>query len=177
MKQTTKNLNNFKSWNIWNICLSRLSFFLSLVCVTQCGILLMYRVARENLNTFKISVILAVIRVIRRWNGNFVDFFGIFSKMVKNVPMKRFLHFSGKWQNRPTRIWNLTLKFNLKIHIYQKLFDYTWSIYHSDEKISKIRNSYIVRPGKTGSGIPDSGEKNLTIFFLIYLQTFLVICP
>ena len=63
----------------------------------------------------KIAVILAVStlqkRVIRLWNGNFVGFLGIFSKFVKNVPMKRYFHFSGKWQNRPTRIWNLTLKF------------------------------------------------------------------
>ena len=56
----------------------------------------------------KIAVILAVStlqkRVIRLWNGNFVGFLGIFSKIMKNVPMKRYFHFSGKWQNRPTRI-------------------------------------------------------------------------
>ena len=56
----------------------------------------------------KIAVILAVStlqkRVIRLWNGNFVGFLGIFSKIMKNVPMKSFSHFSGKWQNRPTRI-------------------------------------------------------------------------
>ena len=38
-------------------------------------------------------------RVIRRWNGNFSDFFGIFLKIAKNYPMKQNLHFSGKWQN------------------------------------------------------------------------------
>ena len=50
-------------------------------------------------------------RVIRGWNGNFVGFSGIFSKIVKNLSMKRYLHFSGKKQIRPTRIWNLTSKF------------------------------------------------------------------
>ena len=67
-----------------------------------------YRVCHENLNTFKIADILAVStqqkRVIRLWNGNFVGVLGIFSKIMKNVPMKRYFHFSGKWQNRPTRI-------------------------------------------------------------------------
>ena len=69
-----------------------------------------YRVARENLYTFKIAAILAVWTlqrcVIRGWNGNSVGFSGIFSKIVKN-----YSHFYGKTQNWPTRIWNLTLKF------------------------------------------------------------------
>ena len=47
-------------------------------------------------------------RVIRRWNGNFTGFSEIFSKIAKKFPMKRNSHFSGKWQKRPTRIWNLT---------------------------------------------------------------------
>ena len=38
-------------------------------------------------------------------------FFGLFADVVKNGPMKHYLHFSGKRQNSPTRIWNLTLKF------------------------------------------------------------------
>ena len=74
-----------------------------------------YRVGRENLHTFKIAAISAVSalqrRVIQVWNGNFVDISGKFSKIVKNFPMKRYLHFSGKRQNRPTRIWNVTSKF------------------------------------------------------------------
>ena len=62
-----------------------------------------YRVRQINLYTFKkIAAIFAILtlqrRVIRRWNGNFVGFMGIFSKIVKNVPMKQYLHFSGKWQ-------------------------------------------------------------------------------
>ena len=47
-------------------------------------------------------------RVIRRWNGNFVDFQGTFLKNVKNFPIKRNSHFSGKRQKWQTRIWNLT---------------------------------------------------------------------
>ena len=51
---------------------------------------------------YKIAAIFAILtlqrRVIRRWNGNFVGFTGIFSKIVKNVPVKQHLHFSGKWQ-------------------------------------------------------------------------------
>ena len=62
-----------------------------------------YRVRQVNLNTFfKIAAIFAIQtlqrRVIRRWNGNFVGFTRIFSKIVKNVPMKQYLHFSGMWQ-------------------------------------------------------------------------------
>ena len=54
-----------------------------------------YRVARENLYTFsKITAILAVWtlqwHVIRGSNENFVGFPGIFSKIVKNVPMKQY---------------------------------------------------------------------------------------
>ena len=70
---------------------------------------------RENLYTFEMATILAVStlqrRVIRGWNGNFVGFLGIFSKIVKNISMKRYLHFSGKRRIWPTRIWNLTSKF------------------------------------------------------------------
>ena len=51
---------------------------------------------------YKIAAIFAILtlqrRVIRRWNGNFVGFMEIFSKIVKNVPVKQYLHFSGKWQ-------------------------------------------------------------------------------
>ena len=67
-----------------------------------------YRVGRENLYTFEMAAILAVStlqrRVIRGWNGNFVGFLGIFSKIVKNISMKRYLHFSGKRRIWPTRI-------------------------------------------------------------------------
>ena len=74
-----------------------------------------YRVARENLYTFKMAAILRVSTlqrcVIRGWNGNFVGFSGIFSKIVKNVPMKHYLHFPGKSQNRPRLTWNLSWKF------------------------------------------------------------------
>ena len=38
--------------------------------------------------------------VIRQWNGNFMGFSEIFSKIVKNYSMKRNLHFSGEWQNQ-----------------------------------------------------------------------------
>ena len=135
-----------------------------------------YRVGRENLYTFKIADILAVStlqrRVIRRWNGNFMYFSEMFSKIVKNVPMKRFCAFF--WQVAESAYANLKSNFKIQSQNYQKLFDYIWSIYHSDEKISKIRNSYIVRQGKTGSGIPGFRGKNLTFFFFFHLQTFLV---
>ena len=42
-------------------------------------------------------------RVIRQWNGNFSGFLGILLKIVKNFPMKRNSHFSGKWQNRANK--------------------------------------------------------------------------
>ena len=62
----------------------------------------------EKIYIFTIATILSVStlqrRVIRGWNGNFVGFSGIFSKIVKNLSMKRYLHFSGKRQLRPTRI-------------------------------------------------------------------------
>ena len=51
---------------------------------------------------YKIAAIFAILtlqrRVIQRWNGNFVGFMEIFSKIVKNVLVKQYLHFSGKWQ-------------------------------------------------------------------------------
>ena len=54
---------------------------------------------------FAISVVSTLQRhVIWEWNGNFVGFLGLFSKIAKNFPIKRYSHFSGKWQNQPTRI-------------------------------------------------------------------------
>ena len=95
-----------------------------------------YRVGRENLYTFEIAAISAVStlqrHVIRGWNGNFVGFSGLFSKILKNVPMNLYLHFSGKRQNRPTRIWNLTLK-----------FDAIWGHYGLKPLISAYFNSNI----------------------------------
>ena len=38
-------------------------------------------------------------RVIRRSNGNFVDFKGIILKIVKIHSVRSTLHFCGKWQN------------------------------------------------------------------------------
>ena len=69
--------------------------------ITQCQVV--YRVRQVNLYTFKTACHFSCInttesRVIRRWKGNFVGFLGFFSKIVKNVLMKRYLHFSGKWQ-------------------------------------------------------------------------------
>ena len=63
----------------------------------------MYRVVHRNCNNlvFKKPQIIGRLhgRVICHMNGNFVDFWEIFSKIVKNCPMELNLHFSGKWQN------------------------------------------------------------------------------
>ena len=81
-------------------------------------VLNVYRVARENLYTFEIAAISAVStlqrHVIRGWNGNFVDFSGIFSKIVKDFPTKGYLHFF--WQESESAYANLKSNFKIWGH-------------------------------------------------------------
>ena len=77
--------------------------------------LLIYRVVHRNCHNLVLYSSQSILKlhgcVICHMNGNFVGFWEIFSKIVKNYPMWLNLHFSGKWQNWPARIWNLTLTF------------------------------------------------------------------
>ena len=63
-----------------------------------------YRARLPKCKFFEIAAILAIKtlqrRIIRLWNGNFVGFLEIISKIMKICAMKRNLHFSGKWQNQ-----------------------------------------------------------------------------
>ena len=79
------------------------------------GFQFFYRARLPKCKFFHSAAILAVWTLQRcakqQWNGNFVGFSEILSKIMKKVTVKRNLHCSSKWQNRPAPIWNLALDF------------------------------------------------------------------
>ena len=56
--------------------------------------------------------------VIWQWNGNFMTFQWVISKIVKNFPMKSISQFSEKWQKWPTPTWN-QIKFQCCFRLFE----------------------------------------------------------